>query len=160
MALCADQKAGSFLYLPSHSVHPSTEPLQAYARALLHRAAVCVGQHGDDNDAATGRAAADDLKASRTFSTVLGLLYHSNGVLGDHADNGGSYTVLLSLGCAVNFFVDGTILELASGDALIFHSGTAHCVMHGVRSVHSDTCPPELPAELQDKRLSVLLRQQ
>ena len=162
VALRADQKAAvtAALYAsPLYSAHPSTEPLQAYARALLHRAAVRVGQQGDGSVAAR-RAAADDLEVSRAFSQVFGLLYHSNGMLGDHVDNGGSYTVLLSLGCAINFAVDGTVLELASGDALIFHSGAAHGVLHGMRGVRAGTCPPQLPAELHDKRLSVVLRQQ
>ena len=134
--------------------------LETCARALLRRAAAaCTAQTGTAN-IAPGGAAADDLAVIRPFMYALGLLYGVCGTLGCHVDHQGSYVVLVSLGCTVEFWVDGTLIELASGDALDFHGGSAHLVEHGLQAVRPGTCPPTLSAELSDKRLTVLLRQQ
>jgi hypothetical protein len=162
LILRVDQNAAVTMkdvYTVNDYPHPSTEPMQAYARAVLHRTAAAVRGCRDAPHACC-TAAANDLEASRSFAHVIGLLYPSSSTLADHEDNCGSYVVLLSIGCTVDFFVDGKVIQLASGDAIIFHGGVAHQVRHGVRGVRTGTCPPELPPELHDKRLSVLMVQQ
>jgi hypothetical protein len=139
-------------------VHRSSIPLQDYADAALRTAAAVLrAQHGHT---VVGRAAAAHVCIRRPFMQASGLLYSSDGVLHDHVDGVGNYLVLLSLGCTVDFLVDGRIIAFASGDALIFNGGAAHGVMHGVRAVHPRTCPPGLPAELRGARLLLQLRQQ
>ena len=90
---------------------------------------------------------------------MTGLRYKGDGTLHDHVDHTGEYLVLLSLGCTVDFCVDGQVVTMKSGDALVLNGGTAHNVMHGVRKVHPGTCPPGLPKALLAARISVQLRQ-
>jgi hypothetical protein len=138
--------------------HRSTIPMQDYADAALRTAASALrAKHGDT---VAGRAAAAHVSVRRPFMQASALLYSSDGALHDHVDHVGNYLVLLSLGCTVNFLVDGRVIVFASGDALIFNGATRHNVMHGVRSVHPRTCPPGLPAALRGMRLSLQLRQQ
>jgi hypothetical protein len=96
---------------------------------------------------------------SRPFFSVGAAGYASDATLCNHVDRLGGYLVLLSAGCTVDFSVDGKSIEFASGDALIFNAGAVHGVMHGIRGVRPGTCPRGLPAELQDARISVQLRQ-
>ena len=88
-----------------------------------------------------------------------GLRYGNGATLYDHVDGHGRYLVLLSLGCTVQFLVDGNLIEFESGDALVFHGGRHHRVMHGVRAVRPGTCPACMPRELRDARVSLQLRQ-
>jgi len=37
----------------------------------------------------------------------------------------GEYLVLLSVGCTVDFCVDGQVIQMRSGDALVFNGGAA-----------------------------------
>jgi hypothetical protein len=84
--------SGMHMYTASDYRHPSTEPMQAYARAaVLHRAAAAVRVCRDTAHACCAAAAANDLEASRSFTHVLGVLYSLSGMMVDHEDNHGSY---------------------------------------------------------------------
>ena len=139
--------------------HPIAIPLLDYADAALRLGAAAL--RAQLGAIAVARAAAEDLLQRRDYSYAYGLLYSSGSTLYDHVDNGGTYLVLISLGCAVDFRVADDIIRFESGDALIFNGGTQHKVMHGLRRVHAETCPEGagLPAELRTARLSLLLRQ-
>jgi hypothetical protein len=144
-------------YLAWASVHPSTGELQEYGRDILRRAANALRTH--DADGAAAAAADVDAAVSRPFSQVGALGYSSLATLHNHVDSRDGYLVLLSIGCTVDFYVSGSVIEFASGDALIFNGSVQHNVMHGVRGVRPGTCPRGLPAELRDARISVQLRQ-
>jgi hypothetical protein len=125
--------------------------LRAAAEAVLAAGAGAAGERRD---------AADELLAPQRFLPISALAYSAtNGTLHDHVDGTGRYLVLLSLGCTVNFLVDGRVVSFESGDALVFNGGRYHDVMHGVRNVQPGTCPAGLPRELRDARVSLQLRQ-
>mmetsp|Transcript_18689 Transcript_18689/g.46252 ORF Transcript_18689/g.46252 Transcript_18689/m.46252 type:complete len:243 (-) Transcript_18689:2-730(-) len=84
----------------------------------------------------------------------------------DHCD--GSYVYLTSLGCTARFLVKGPnmtekrILEMRSGDVLIFNASTAAAIEHGVEGIDgSETCPVALGERcpvLQNHRYGVQCR--
>jgi hypothetical protein len=132
--------------------HPSTGALQEYGHAILRGIADALRAHH-------AAAAADVVAAalSRPYIQILAVGYAPHATLIDHVDMDG-YLVLISLGCVVEFRVDGQTVPLESGDALFFVGGNAHNVVHGIQRVRRGTCPPGLPAELADARLSLMLR--
>jgi hypothetical protein len=145
--------------LRTGAVGDTSERLLDTARCVLLAAAEAVLAAGA-GATADSRAAADDLLLPQRFDQFSALLYGAaNGTLPDHVDNLGRYLVLLSLGCSVAFFIDGTVITFESGDALVFNSGPSHGVMHGVRRMQPGTCPDCLSRELHDARISLLLRQ-
>ncbi len=91
--------------------HRSTIPMQDYADAALRTAASALrAKHGDT---VAGRAAAAHVSVRRPFMQASALLYSSGRALHDHVDHVGNYLVLLSLGCTVNFLVDGRVIVFA-----------------------------------------------
>jgi hypothetical protein len=104
-------------------------------------------------------AAAERLAKRHRFLPPSALLYTAGGSLQDHVDGVGRYLVLLSIGCTVDFSIDGHVIPFESGDALVFHGGRHHQVFHGVRAVRPGTCPACMPRELRDARVSLQLRQ-
>ena len=92
-----------------------------------------------------------------------GLIYGIGLKLGRHVDAMGSWVVLFSLGLTTRFYVDGHVINFKSGDALVFHGGARHAVMHGVEDVIPGTAPAWCTGEwayMRDRRISIQLRQQ
>jgi hypothetical protein len=118
-------------YDQTYGVHPSTAALQEYGRSILRCTAGALRAHDADGAA----AAADDVAAatSQPFFQLSAIGYTSHATLRSHVDIVGGYLVLLSLGCTVDFLIDGRVIAFASGDALVFNGGASHAVMHGMR---------------------------
>lgn len=73
----------------------------------------------------------------------------------------GRLLVLISLGDTVRFTAGNDVVTFRSGDVLIFNGGPAHGVMHGVRTVVENTCPPSLKQFMGNvSRASIQIRQQ
>lgn len=75
-------------------------------------------------------------------------------------DNIGEYLLLFSLGATAAFAIDGRVVDLRSGDCLIFNGSESHGVVHGLRAIRPGTCPPSLDGRLHSARVSLLVRQQ
>ena len=138
--------------------------LEGYVKKLMRRAADKIeSSYGSSRDRtlqAAARTAVRDLRDdSRPFMPATGLVYSTNGTLHSHVDNVGEYLVLISLGQTCQFDIDGQLIPFKSGDCLVFNGGTAHSVMHGVKSVYAGTCPTHLPLEIANKRVSIQMRQ-
>jgi len=67
----------------------------------------------------------------------------------DHC-NDNSYVYLVSLGCTANFMVKGPnmsdkeVFKFNSGDMLVFDPSTEANILHEVKSIDENTCPPKL----------------
>lgn len=107
-------------------------------------------------------SAADDVGPPPVldFHRMNVVLYPEGASMGPHTDGEEGFVVILSLGCSVLFLVNEpaapeTLFEFRSGDALVFDSGCAASLRHGVLRVIPGTCP--LPV-LALGRISIQLR--
>jgi alkylated DNA repair dioxygenase AlkB len=90
-------------------------------------------------------------------------LYPLGSSLEAHLDSHEAWVLLLSLGCSATFLLrprgcDAKRVEMASGDAIIFHGGARWQVEHAVERIVPDTCPEHLAALLARGRIGLQLR--
>ncbi|GMI41179.1 hypothetical protein TeGR_g14031 [Tetraparma gracilis] len=80
----------------------------------------------------------------------------------DHCDN--SLVCLTSLGLTSRFMVQAPgmsekqVLELSSGDLLVFDASSAANILHGVEGIVEGSCPEGLCETLQKHRYGVQCR--
>lgn len=66
----------------------------------------------------------------------VGLAYPRGSSLHRHVDQAGGWVVLFSFGLTCDFYAGGRVVNIESGDALVFNGGQAHQVLHGLDRVH------------------------
>lgn len=97
----------------------------------------------------------------------MGLAYPRGSSLARHVDQAGGWVVLFSFGLTCDFYAGGRVVDIESGDALVFNGGQAHQVLHGLYRVYERPTyngrRQELPCgmleKLNETRVSIQVRQ-
>eukprot|EP00483_Globobulimina_turgida_P011357 UN11379 len=96
------------------------------------------------------------------------VLYPFGSMLGRHVDNMDGWVVLFSFGCDAKFYLqllsneqsrNGCVVNMKSGDVIVFEAGDKTRVLHGVDSIVRNSTPQHFKATLQNARIGLQLRQ-
>ena len=87
--------------------------------------------------------------------------------LADHVDHDDSFVYLLSIGSTTKFVAKGPnmaqkkMVQLQSGDMMVFDASTTGNILHGIASIEKGTCPEQLSTafpNLRNHRYGIQLR--
>jgi len=96
------------------------------------------------------------------------VLYPIGSMLGRHCDNMSGYVILFSFGCDAKFFLqklsnkhrkNGTLVNMKSGDVIIFEASHEQRVLHGVDCIIPNSAPKHFENILANARIGLQLRQ-
>ena len=110
----------------------------------------------------------DDDKNEWISDRLNCVLYPLGSMLGRHVDNMDGWVVLFSFGCDARFYLQllsnkrrkhGVVVNMKSGDVIIFEGGSKERVLHGVDSIVNNTAPKHFNGILSNARIGLQLRQ-
>ena len=111
----------------------------------------------------------DKLHENKWISDRLNcVLYPLGSMLGRHVDNMDGWVILFSFGCNAKFYLQllsnerrkhGVVVNMKSGDVIIFEGGSKERVLHGVDSIVDKTTPLHFQGILSNARIGLQLRQ-
>jgi len=129
------------------------------ATSTITRCCHCLDQSASSNETIASHI---DTTKNDTQSKNFGYNRYSIGVIRygapnekfsehiDHCNDPNGWVILLSLGCTAKFTVRGSkdapkrVIDLASGDILVFDPSSNAAIQHGVASILPSTCPEAL----------------